>query len=972
MTEEQSDKEEAKSEKEDISGLPSQAKTQKWLNNATITLIQWFPLGSSGWLLFSFLKDSQITQALVTFPLTALSVAWVAYSKGFLAKVQSIYEERGNKDATNLVAWQDKLDQSVKWQLAGTEDKYLRCQGNEVDFSRTEGLNTFKPLLKDVFVPLELSGTAWRSPDGHDLPMPGGFHSQKSLQDFLQKADQLRIWDILKRSPQESIYRSMVIQAWGGYGKTTLLRHVTYIYCQKLYSQPPYKAPKLLPVLLDFRQWQKVILEEKPDLPTLIEKYHLPYLPGGKDVKLPPNWAKHWLSQKAGMLVMFDGFDEVKEQAKEGKEKPRSLVSRWVGQQMRDYPNAVFILTSRPAAYRLDFDPESKFNLSFYVKGLNADQRERFIQSWYLSREKHFSADPNHPAVATEAYRRTQDLLEQLTSRPELEDLAKSPLMLAIMVNLHASYDGASLPDRRVDLYRAIIRLQLGDRPLAKKIDLLLPLQDSQRVLQQLALFMVRGTLSRIEEHSLLAQLQKGLDFLNSTVKSAEFLKQMEEVSELLVKVDHEYEFAHRHFQSYLSACEVIDTNQDNLLLANWQGTEWKDTILIYASLANATQFITNLLEFEQQAARNLAYECFKCLKAANRRIDSSLEQQIQKVTDFELTDDNINSITVNITNANVIRSLDWLVKNSLYHQLENYLINAQWKEADGETARVMLQIVGKEADQWLSAEDIQNFPCEDLRTIDKLWFDLSNGKFSFSTQKQVWLDCGGVPNDHDWNIYRKFTEKVGWRVATRKEEWLKENEDILFSVDHLFAHFPFLFLAKGRDMRAGARKSMGIALFSRDDLIHPRYYQLETFLKNGQWREADEETNRLMLQIAGKEADQLLSVEDTQNFPCEDLRTIDKLWVDNSGGKFGFSVQKKVWMECGGIPGQYDWDVYEKFADQVGWRRSRNWLDRSELTFDLESSKRAHLPGFRRYSVRARWLGEGEDLFSRAATCNL
>ena len=262
----------------------------------------------------------------------------------------------------------------------------------------------------------------------------------------------------------------MVIQAWGGYGKTTLLRHITYIYCQKLYSQAPYKAPKLLPVLLDFRQWQKVIIEEKPDLPTLIEKYHLLYLPGGKDVKLPPNWAKHWLSQKVGMLVMFDGFDEVKEQGKEGEEKPRSLVSRWVGQQMRDYPNAVFILTSRPAAYRLDFDAESKFNLSFYIKGLNADQRERFIQSWYLSREKHFSADPNHPAVSTEAYRRTQDLLQQLTSRPELEDLAKSPLMLAIIVNLHASYDGASLPDRRVDLYRAIIRLQLGDRPLAKKL----------------------------------------------------------------------------------------------------------------------------------------------------------------------------------------------------------------------------------------------------------------------------------------------------------------------------------------------------------------------------------------------------------------------------------------------------------------------------------------------------------------------
>lgn len=787
MAEEEAKQEETKSEKEDVRDLPAQAKTQKWFNNATITLIQWFPLGSSGWLLVSFIKDSQIMQALITFPLTGLAVAWAAYSKGFLAKLQTIYEGRGDKDAESLVNWQDKLDQSVKWQLAGTEDKYLRCQGNEVDFSRTEGLNTFKPLLKDVFVPLELSGTAWRSPDGHDLPMPGGFHSQKTIQEFLQKADQLRIWDILKRSPQESIYRSMVIQAWGGYGKTTLLRHITHIYCQKLYNQPPYKAPKLLPVLLDFRQWQKVIIEEKPDLPTLIEKYHLPYLPGGKDVKLPPNWAKHWLSQKAGMLVMFDGFDEVKEQGKEGEEKPRSLVSRWVGQQMRDYPNAVFILTSRPAAYRLDFDPELKFNLSFYIKGLNADQRERFIQSWYLSREKHFSADPNHPAVATEAYRRTQDLFQQLTSRPELEDLAKNPLMLAIIVNLHASYDGASLPDRRVDLYRAIIRLQLGDRPLAKKIDLLLPLQDSQRVLQQLALFMVQGTLSRIEERSLLAQLRKGLDFLDSTVESVEFLKQMEEVSELLVKVDHEYEFAHRHFQSYLSACEIIDTNQENLLLANWQKTEWKDTILIYASLANATQFITSLLKFEQQSAKDLAYECFKLSPFTNDRLDSILDKEIFHI-EFSLK-----------SLHQEIQKFNSSFQNSFYQELENHLRNGQWREADEETDRLMLRIAGKEADQSLNVEDIENFSCEDLRAIDKFWVDYSKGKFGFSVQKKVWMDCGGVPGEYDYEVYKKFADQVDWR---RNGDWLSYDELTFLLNGSKHAHLPFLHGYIGRSWR--------------------------------------------------------------------------------------------------------------------------------------------------------------------------
>jgi predicted NACHT family NTPase len=221
----------------------------------------------------------------------------------------------------------------------------------------------------------------------------------------------------------------------------------------------------------------------------------------------------------------------------------------------------------------------------------------------------------------------------------------------------------------------------------------------------------------------------------------------MEEVSELLVKVDHEYEFAHRQFQSYLSACEIIDTNQENLLLANWQEMEWKDTILMYASLANVTQFITSLLEFEQQAARDLAYECFECLKAANRRINPVLEQA---------------------------------VKNSLYQQLETFLKNGQWKEADQETSRLMLQIVGKETDQWLSEEDIQNFPCEDLRAIDKLWVDYSQGKFGFSVQKKVWMACGGVPRKYDRDVYEKFADQVGWH---RRRVWLSDDE-LTFLID--------------------------------------------------------------------------------------------------------------------------------------------------------------------------------------------
>jgi hypothetical protein len=151
-------------------------------------------------------------------------------------------------------------------------------------------------------------------------------------------------------------------------------------------------------------------------------------------------------------------------------------------------------------------------------------------------------------------------------------------------------------------------------------------------------------------------------------------------------------------------------------------------------------------------------------------------------------------------------------------------------------------------------------------------------------------------------------------------------------------------------------------------------YQQLETFLKNSQWKEADKETDRLMLQIVGKEADQWLNEEDIQNFPCEDLRAIDKLWVDYSKGKFGFSVQKKVWMACGGVAGEYDYEVYKKFADQVGWRRSGNWLGYDELTFSWKGSKHAHLPLCVCVRIGGRMEGgrRVQVLFSRAATCNL
>jgi hypothetical protein len=119
---------------------------------------------------------------------------------------------------------------------------------------------------------------------------------------------------------------------------------------------------------------------------------------------------------------------------------------------------------------------------------------------------------------------------------------------------------------------------------------------------------------------------------------------------------------------------------------------------------------------------------------------------------------------------------------------------------------------------------------------------------------------------------------------------------------------------------------------------IDARYANLERYLKNGQWKEADDETYRLMITEVGKEVGQWFDLEDLRNFPCEALRVIDGLWVEHSGGKFGFSVQKKMYVEeCGGVAnGKYDSKAFRKFCETNEWDRS--------IKFDIRSPK-GHLP---------------------------
>lgn len=152
-----------------------------------------------------------------------------------------------------------------------------------------------------------------------------------------------------------------------------------------------------------------------------------------------------------------------------------------------------------------------------------------------------------------------------------------------------------------------------------------------------------------------------------------------------------------------------------------------------------------------------------------------------------------------------------------------------------------------------------------------------------------------------------------------------------------------------------------------------PLYEALFNLLEQQQWREADEETYRLMLEIGDRTSEGWLRQEDIFAFPCVELRTIDGLWLYHSNQRFGFSVQKSIYEQIKSSIADEE-QIWEKFATQVGWCQKGQWLTYPELIFYLGSPV-GHLP---RYVTLHMGLGSpsettdfwGKSFFSRMEFC--
>ncbi|MEL6461751.1 MAG: GUN4 domain-containing protein [Cyanobacteria bacterium J06621_15] len=129
---------------------------------------------------------------------------------------------------------------------------------------------------------------------------------------------------------------------------------------------------------------------------------------------------------------------------------------------------------------------------------------------------------------------------------------------------------------------------------------------------------------------------------------------------------------------------------------------------------------------------------------------------------------------------------------------------------------------------------------------------------------------------------------------------------------------------------------------------------ELDYLMQEKRWREADEKNWQFILVSAGREKRVSLRLNYMKNFKCGDLKQLDELWVENSQGHFGYSVQKKIYLSFGNSL-DFDWKTrrfrnwneegYNKFAESLGWKKGGKWLRYEQLPMNLSTSERGELP---------------------------
>ncbi|WP_308187659.1 NACHT domain-containing protein [Streptomyces sp. DH8] len=347
----------------------------------------------------------------------------------------------------------------------------------------------------------------------------------------------------------------------------------------------------------------------------------------------PEGWAGRVL-EAGRALLLVDGLDEV-------PPEEREQAHAWLSQLLARYPGTRCVVTVRPLAVEADWLRSENFAELRLLPMRNADI-QAFVSCWH--RAARLSEQDDRERLDE----LERDLSHQFDQNPTLRDLARTPLLCAVICALHRLRDGL-LPETRWKLYRSALEMLLGHRDHRRRIGnpegIDLDVEESTQLLQRIAVWLVREGQSEFTRDQALRQLGRalaGMERVSAQGPPEKILTHLLNRSGLLQEyTDDTYQFIHRTFQDYLAAKELVEDDHLGELLRHADEEPWQDVVLLASGHCGRRQLglliegLLNLgLAYEEESLERMDLHVLAALCAQHAAwLDGALRERVHAST---------------------------------------------------------------------------------------------------------------------------------------------------------------------------------------------------------------------------------------------------------------------------------------------------------------------------------------------------